>query len=65
MLDILSVLFESLVSFIENILSMINFTISSIPTLFNILNLIPSFMAGPAIMALSIVIIVGIKKVVF
>lgn len=65
MFDIISVLFESLVSFIENILTIINFIISSVPMLFNVLNLIPSFMIAPTIMALSIIIIVGVKKVVF
>ena len=65
MFDIITTLFESFVSFLETLIKFVNFLISNITTLFNVLNYIPPLMRAPLVMALSVVIVLGIKKAVF
>lgn len=64
MLDILSALFESLVSFLETIVSLVTFVTNNVGSLFTVFNYVPPILRGPCIMALTIIIVLGIKRAV-
>lgn len=62
MLDIISTLFESVVSFLETLIEFVGFVITNVSSLFQVFNFIPSIIKAPCIMALGIVVVLGIKK---
>ena len=62
MLDIISTLFESVVSFLETLVEFVGFVITNVSSLFQVFNYIPSIIKAPCIMALGIVVVLGIKK---
>ena len=64
MLDIISTLFESMVSFLETLIAFVGFVINNVSSLFQVFNYIPTILQGPLIMATSIVIVLGVKKAV-
>lgn len=64
MFDIISTLFESLVSFLETLIKFIGFVITNVNSLFQVFNYIPTILQAPCIMALAIIIVLGVKKAV-
>lgn len=64
MLDIISTLFESLVSFLETLIKFVGFIITNVNSLFQVFNYIPTILQAPCIMALAIIIVLGVKKAV-
>lgn len=64
MLDIIAAIFESIVSFLETLVSLIGFVVSNVNNLFSMFSYVPTIIRAPLIMALAICIVLGIKKAV-
>ena len=64
MFDIVTTLFESLVSFLETLISYVNFVITNIASLFQVFDYVPPILKAPCILALSIIVVLGVKKAV-
>ena len=64
MFDIVTTLFESLVSFLETLISYVNFVITNISSLFQVFDYVPSILKAPCILTLSIIVVLGVKKAV-
>lgn len=64
MLDIISSLFESVVSFLETLVEFVSFVATNVMSLFQVFDYIPSILKGPCVMALGICVVLGIKKAV-
>lgn len=64
MFNIISALFESIVGFLQTLVSFVSFLINNVGSLFNVFNYIPSILQGPCIIALTIIIVLGVKKAV-
>lgn len=64
MLDIISSLFESVVSFLETLVEFVSFVATNVMSLFQVFDYIPVILKAPCVMALGICIVLGIKKAV-
>ena len=61
MFDIVTTLFESLVSFLETLIAFVNFIVTNVASLFQVLNYVPSILQAPLIMAMSIIVVLGVQ----
>ena len=64
MFDIITTLFESLVSFLETLIAFVNFIVTNVTSLFQVFNYVPTILQAPLIMAMSIIVVLGVKKAV-
>lgn len=64
MFDIISTLFESLVSFLETVILFVQFVITNVANFFQVINWMPNIIKAPISLALVIIVVLGIKKAV-